>query len=47
VLLVTSLWVAVKRGCSFVEVISSRADSVFVQVLRKWRQDLFGKKEPG
>ena len=35
-LLVTSIWLAVKRGYSFVEVISERADKVFVQVLRKW-----------
>jgi len=46
-LLIASLWVAVRKGYSFVEVISSRMDSVFVQVLRKWQQDLFGKKEPG
>ena len=45
VLLITSLWVAVKRGYSFVEVISGRLDSVFVKVLQKWRNDLFGKKE--
>jgi len=36
VLLMTSLWLAVKRGYSFVEVVSERADKVFVQVLRKW-----------
>jgi hypothetical protein len=41
-LLVTSIWLAVKRGCSFVEVVSERADKVFVQVLRKW----FGKTQP-
>jgi len=35
-LLATSLWLAVKRGCSFVEVVSERADKAFVQVLRKW-----------
>lgn len=35
-LLVASMWVAVKRGYSFVEVASERADKVFVQVLRKW-----------
>ncbi len=36
VLLATSLWLAVKRGYSFVEIFSRRADEVFVQVLRKW-----------
>jgi inner membrane protein len=41
VLFIASLWVAVKRGFSFVEVVSSRVDSVFVQVLRKWEQSLF------
>ncbi|HEV2693431.1 MAG TPA: metal-dependent hydrolase, partial [Verrucomicrobiae bacterium] len=35
-LLATSCWVAVKRGHSFVEVISTRADKIFVTVLRKW-----------
>ena len=35
-LLVTSIWLAVKRGYSFVEVVSERADKVFVQVLRQW-----------
>jgi hypothetical protein len=35
-LFATSFWVAVKRGCSFVEIISDRADAVVVQVLRKW-----------
>jgi hypothetical protein len=33
-----SLWVAVKRGHSFVEVFSQRLDSSFVGVLRKWRE---------
>jgi hypothetical protein len=31
-----SLWLAMKRGYSFLEVISSRLDSVFVGVLQKW-----------
>jgi hypothetical protein len=35
-LLVISIWLAVKRGYSFVEVVSERADIIFVQVLRKW-----------
>jgi hypothetical protein len=44
VLLATSLWVAVKKGCSFVEVISQRLDSVFVKVLQKWHDDIFDHK---
>ena len=36
VLLAVSLWLALKRGYSFIEVISSRWDSIFVGVLRKW-----------
>jgi len=43
VLFAASIWLAVKRGYSFVEVISERADKVFVQVLRKW----FCKKKSG
>ena len=35
-----SLLVAVKKGCSFVEVISSRLDAVFVTVLQRWWQRL-------
>ena len=37
-----SLWLTVKRGYSFVEVVSRRADEQFVQVLRKW----FGQPQP-
>ncbi len=37
---VLALWVAVKRGHSFVGVVSQRADAVFVRVLRKWRDQL-------
>lgn len=36
VIFAASLWVAVKQGHSFVELISKRADAVFVEVLRKW-----------
>jgi hypothetical protein len=36
VLFAVSLWVAVKKGYSFVEVVSKRADKIFVPVLRKW-----------
>jgi inner membrane protein len=35
-----SLWLAVKRGDSFVGVFNRRADRVFVGVLRKWCSDL-------
>lgn len=37
VVLALALWVALKRGNSFVEFFSTRADKVFVGVLRKWR----------
>jgi len=36
VIFAASLWVAVKKGRSFAEVVSAQLDSVFVQVLRKW-----------
>jgi inner membrane protein len=41
-----SLLVAVKKSCSFVEIFSSRADTVFVRILRQWVRQLF-KREPG
>jgi hypothetical protein len=37
VLFLTSLWMATKMGFSFVEVVSSKADKIFVGVLQKWR----------
>lgn len=37
----SSLWIAVKKGYSFVEVVSVRLDSIFVTVLQKWHQRLF------
>lgn len=40
VIFALSLWVAIKLGHSFVEVFSQRADSIFVAVLRKWRDRL-------
>jgi hypothetical protein len=39
-----SLWVAVKKGSSFVEVFSTRLDSVFVKVLQKWHRSLLPNK---
>ena len=42
VLFATALWLAAKRGYSFVEVFSTRMDSVFVKVIRKWRDDFLG-----
>ena len=39
-LFLASLWLAVKRGYSFVEVINSRLDGIFVGVLRKWFKHL-------
>ena len=44
VLLITSFWVAIKKGFSFVEVISRRLDLIFVTVLQKWYRDLWGGK---
>jgi len=44
ILLIASLWLAVKRGYSFIEVISRRLDSVFVKVIQKWHHDLWGGK---
>jgi hypothetical protein len=41
---VTSLRVAVKRGYSFVEVVSQHLDIIFVGVLRKWRDGLFDRQ---
>jgi hypothetical protein len=38
-----SLWLAAKKGFSFVEVISSRVDRIFVGVLQKWRERLLKK----
>jgi len=40
-LFLSSLWVATRRGFSFVEVISSRVDKIFVGVLQRWRSQLF------
>lgn len=42
ILLAASFWLAVKRGYSFVEVVSERADKVFVQVLRQWFRRVAG-----
>jgi len=46
VIFALALWVAVKRGYSFVEVISRRMDGVFVEVLRKW-MGRFRSRTPG
>ena len=45
VIFAAALWLAVKRGCSFVEVISRRLDLVFVNVLQKWHHKLWGIKD--
>jgi hypothetical protein len=37
----TALWLAAKRGCSFVEVFSWRLDSIFVGVLQKWHNRIW------
>jgi inner membrane protein len=46
VIFALALWVAVKRGYSFVEVVSQRADRVVVGVLRKW-VGRFRSRTPG
>jgi len=40
-----ALFLAVKKGCSFVGVINSRMDSVFVRVLQGWQQRLLGNSK--
>jgi hypothetical protein len=48
-LFLASLWVATKKGFWFIEVVSSRADKVFVGVLQKWRNQLYnsdGSRSP-
>ena len=43
VLLLTELWLATRRGYSFVEIFNRKLDKIFVEVLKKWKRDLFGK----
>ena len=38
-----ALWLATKKGFSFVEIFSRRLDQVFVQTLQKWRANLFAR----
>ena len=45
VIFAAALWLAVKRGCSFVEVVSRRLNLVFVNVLQKWHHELWGIKD--
>ena len=40
----TSLWVAIRKGFSFIEVVGSRADKIFVGVLQKWRSQILNGK---
>lgn len=47
VVFATSLWLAVRRGYSFVGVINQRMDATFVAVLRKWRDQLRGRNLSG
>jgi hypothetical protein len=42
-LFLISLWVATKKGFSFVEAVSSRADKIFVGVLQKWRSQMLNR----
>jgi len=39
-----SLWVATKRGYSFVELFGREADAMFVATLRKWKAALLAKR---
>ena len=43
VIFMAALWLSVKRSSSFLEVISSRLDAVFVGALKKWHQSLWTK----
>jgi hypothetical protein len=45
VLFSAAIWIALKRGHSFVEVFNQRLDGVVVAVLRKWR-DRFARRTP-
>jgi len=42
-LFIASLWVAVRKGFSFAEILGSRLDEVFVKVLQKWGRQLGGR----
>jgi hypothetical protein len=44
VVFVLSLWLAVRRGYSFVELLNHRLDKVFVEVLRKWHDRSCGRR---
>jgi inner membrane protein len=46
ILFLGSIGIATKKGFWFMEVISERLDSVFVNVLRKWQRNLFGATSP-
>jgi len=43
VIFIAALWVAAKRGYSFVELVSRRVDAVFVKVLQQWLVRIKGK----
>jgi hypothetical protein len=43
ILLVLSFWQATRKGYSFLEMFNRRADRVLVEVLQKWRRQLFGR----
>ena len=49
VIFAAALWLAVKKGFSFVEVISRRLDAVFVKVIRNWCEEFLVKfkNQPG
>jgi hypothetical protein len=45
VLFAWTLWIAAKRGHSFIGVFNWRVDKIFVGVLQKWRSALVGPKQ--
>ncbi len=44
VVFVLAVWLASRRGYSFVELVNHRLDELFVDVLRKWRERFLGRK---
>jgi inner membrane protein len=45
IILLAELWLATRRGYSFFGIFNKKLDEIFVQVLRKWKHDIFGKND--
>ena len=45
IILLAELWLATRRGHSFFGIFNKKLDEIFVQVLRKWKHDIFGKND--